>query len=192
MFCLVNWLPVAHILQFSDLFVLLQLGVVDLADLGEFGSVIWVFGRVIGSDSSRCRCRCRSRRRPAPFLRPGHALRQQHVVQSHQLGIGRLLLLGATDTQHWNETKTERLFKQLDIPGCTVWRQRLWIYWVWHEGSGLIDPQRIHSFWWIVFEAETKKMGKAAVDFAKFYDDIIKLHLIHIMSFPLSAAALWL
>lgn len=68
--------------------------------------------------------------------------------------------------------------------------QQLWIYWVWHEGSGLIDPQRIHSFWWIVFEAETKKMGKAAVDFAKFYGDIIKLHLIHIMSFPLSAAAL--
>ncbi len=90
-------------LRCSDLFVLLQLGVVDLADLGEFGSVIWVFGWVIGSDSSRCRRR-RRRCRPAPFLRPGHALRQQHVVQSHQLGIGRLLLLNATDTQHWNET----------------------------------------------------------------------------------------
>ncbi len=37
-----------------------------------------------------------------------------------------------------------------------------------------------------------QKMAKAAVDFAKFYDDIIKLDLIHIMSFPLSAAALWL
>lgn len=87
----------------AHLFILLQLCVVDLPDLGQLGPVVRVLCRVVHPRSSRgCRrscCRCRA----STFLWTGHTLRQQHVVQPHELGIRRLLLLGAADTQHWND-----------------------------------------------------------------------------------------
>lgn len=89
----------------SHLFVLLQLRVVDLSDLRQLGSVVRVFCRVVHAGSSRSRRRCSRRRRASAFLRTGYAFCQQHVVQPHELGIRRLLLLGAADTQHCNDRK---------------------------------------------------------------------------------------
>lgn len=89
----------------SHLFVLLQLRVVDLSDLGQLGSVVRVLRRVVRPRSSRGRRRRRSSRRASAFLRTGHALRQQHVVQPHELGIRGLLLLGAADTQHCKDRR---------------------------------------------------------------------------------------
>ncbi|TNN57427.1 hypothetical protein EYF80_032335 [Liparis tanakae] len=77
-----------------------QLRVVDLSYLRQLGPVVGVFRRVVGADAPGGRGGGCGGRRPASFLRPGHALRQQHVVQSHQLRILGLLLLGATDTEH--------------------------------------------------------------------------------------------
>lgn len=82
------------------LFILLQLCVVNLSDLSQLGPVVGVFCRVVGTDAASGGCGGRCSCRPAAFLRSGHTLRQQHVVQSHQLRIWRLLLLGTTDTEH--------------------------------------------------------------------------------------------
>lgn len=87
----------------SHLFVLLQLGVVDLSDLGQLGSVVRVLRWVVcpGSSGGRCcsRCRCRT----SSFLWTWYALCQQHIVQPHELWIWGLLLLRATNTQHCND-----------------------------------------------------------------------------------------
>lgn len=94
---------VESLLRRAHLFILLQLCVVDLPDLGQLGPVVRVLCRVVHPRSSRGCRRCGCRRRASTFLWTGHALRQQHVVQPHELGIWRLFLLGATDTQHCND-----------------------------------------------------------------------------------------
>lgn len=65
--------PAPHLL------VLLQLCVVDLSDLGEFGSVVGMFDGVVGR-SARGRGRSCGGCRSSALLRAGYALRQQHVV----------------------------------------------------------------------------------------------------------------
>lgn len=66
----------------ADLFIFLQFCVIDLSDLGQFGSVIWVFNRVIWRTSRGCRgCSC-CRRSPT-FLRTWNPFCQKHIVQSH-------------------------------------------------------------------------------------------------------------
>lgn len=90
----------------SDLFILLQFCVVNLSDLRQLGPVVRMFRRVVGTDSTGGR-RCGRRScRPAAFLWPGHTLCKQHVVQSHQLWIRRLLLLGSSDTEHCGQQMT--------------------------------------------------------------------------------------
>jgi len=84
----------------SYLFVFLQLRVEDLPYLGQLGSVVRVLdaavvGRALGRRSNR-----RRRRRGRALLRAGHALRQQHVVQPHDLGVWRVVVLDAPDTEH--------------------------------------------------------------------------------------------
>lgn len=50
------------------LFIFLQLGVVDLSDLGEFGPVVRVLNGVVSGTAGRCCRRCR-RRRSSALLR---------------------------------------------------------------------------------------------------------------------------
>lgn len=88
------------------LLVFLQLCVVDLSDLGEFGSVVRMFDGVV-CGSTRGHCRSCSSCGSAAFLRPGHALCQQHVVQAHELGVWRILLLGTTDAETCSNTHKE-------------------------------------------------------------------------------------
>ena len=72
--------------------VLVELLVVALADLGELGPVVRVLDRAVvlaeGPGGGG-----RGARAPAGLLRPGDALGDEHVVEAHQLGVGRLLLL---------------------------------------------------------------------------------------------------
>lgn len=81
-----------------NLFVFLQLRVVDLSDLGEFGSVVGMFNGVVGRPAGSRGCSCGGGR-SAAFLRARHALCQQHVVQPHELGVRGVLLLGTADAE---------------------------------------------------------------------------------------------
>ncbi len=123
-----DWSTVVH--SCTDLLVLLQLRVVDPSDLAEFGSVVRVLDGVISSHSHCCCCRS-NRRCPAPFLRSGHALCQQHVIQTHELRIRRVFILTATDTETWHNTANvnrdnrQRLFGYFQVRlllNITVWK----------------------------------------------------------------------
>lgn len=91
----------------AHLFILLQLGVVDLSDLWQLGSVVRVLGRVVYSGTSWGGCRCSCSSWSAALFWSTHALRQQHIVQAHQLWVRWLLLLGTTDTQNCRGTGLE-------------------------------------------------------------------------------------
>lgn len=84
------------------LLIFLQLCVVDLSDLSEFGPVVRMFDGVVCSPTRGHRRGCSSCG-SAAFLWPGHALCQQHIVQAHELGVRRILLLGTTNAETCSE-----------------------------------------------------------------------------------------
>ena len=75
---------------------------VDLADLGQLGAVVGVLDGRVGHGAA---LRGGGRRvgggaGAAAFLGAGHALGDQHVVQTHQLRVGRLLVLRVAQRQY--------------------------------------------------------------------------------------------
>lgn len=85
------------------LFIFLQLCVVDLSDLGEFGSVVGMFDGIVTRPARRRSCSCSSCR-PSTFFWSCHTLRQEHVVQTHKLGVWGILLLGTADAETCSDT----------------------------------------------------------------------------------------
>lgn len=97
----------------ARLLVLLELLVVDLPDLRQFRAVIRVLDRVVRIEAHRQVNVLRRRRgtgrriRSAALLRPGDALGDQHVVETHQLWIWGLLLLRVAQRQDWKDKGDE-------------------------------------------------------------------------------------
>lgn len=102
------------------LLIFLQLCVVDLSDLSEFSSVVGMFDGVV-CGSTRGHCRGCSSCRSAAFLWPGHALCQQHIVQAHELGVWRILLLGTTNAETCSNTHKENKGSARAIQEQAVW-----------------------------------------------------------------------
>ena len=85
----------------THLFVFLQFLMVYLSDLTQLGAIIRMFDRVISSTGSSRGVS--SRPSASSFLGPRHALSNQHVIQTHELRVRRLLLLGVSERQNCNE-----------------------------------------------------------------------------------------
>lgn len=108
-----------------DLFILLQLLVVDLSYLSQLGAVVGVLYGVVRLSACCRRTGCSCCGRSTSLLRPRYTLSDQHVVQSHELRVWRLLLLRVPQTQHCNTTTTLRTRSQTTLRSTLVLKGRV-------------------------------------------------------------------
>ena len=86
------------------LLIFVELCVINLSYLRQLCTVVSVLNSVLGGNHCRasghdlgCSAGCRW---PATFLWSSNAFRNQHVVQSQQLRIRRIVVLAASDAQY--------------------------------------------------------------------------------------------
>jgi len=93
--------------RMSYLFVFLILGMIHLADLCQLRPVVGVLNGILRRVVLPGRHRLwRGRDGTATVLRTSHALRYQHVVQSEQLRVSRVIFLQAADAQPCTQAAT--------------------------------------------------------------------------------------
>jgi len=92
--------PQQHWSLLHNLFIFVQLGVVNLTDLCQLATVVRVLNGILSSSCSQC-CLWYCRRPCTTFLRSNNTLGKQHVVEPKQLWVRRLIVSCTADAKTW-------------------------------------------------------------------------------------------